>query len=199
MSNRELIRRLIAGEPVERCGFWLGNPHPDTWPILHRHFGTTSEEQLRQRLGDDVRWICPQFYDDAYRDPDGRPLFDASLDRVKHSVAPLAGCETVAEVERFPWPKPEYLNFDSCLRRSPPRRRRLSAQRILDLLLPQSGRPVRHGGVFRQDAHASRRGARGHRQGVRVLLRGQRAVLRLPPAIWSTGSSSATISARSKA
>jgi uroporphyrinogen decarboxylase len=116
MSKRALIRRLISGEPVERCGFWLGNPHPETWPILHRHFGTSSEEQLRQRLGDDVRWICPQFYDDAYQDPEGRTLFDAGLDRVKHRDPPLARCETLAEVEQFPWPKPEYLNFESCLR-----------------------------------------------------------------------------------
>jgi uroporphyrinogen decarboxylase len=115
MSRRELIRRLIAGEPVERCGFWLGNPHPDTWPILHRHFGTSSEEELRRKLGDDVRWICPQFYANAYRDPDGRELFDASLDRSKHSVAPFARCESPAELDAYPWPNPDYLNFDSCL------------------------------------------------------------------------------------
>ena len=115
MSRRNLIRRLIAGEPVERCGFWLGKPHPDTWPILHSYFGTSSEEELRQKLGDDVRWICPQFYPDAYQDPEGRELFDASLDRTKHTVAPLARCEDPAEVEDYPWPNPNYLNFESCL------------------------------------------------------------------------------------
>src|ERR1035437_7838380 len=101
MSRRELIQRLIAGESVERCGFWLGNPAPDTWPILHRYFGTASEEQLRQKLGDDVRWICPQFYKDAYQDPEGRTLFDAGLDRSKHSAPPLAQCEDPAEVEKY--------------------------------------------------------------------------------------------------
>ena len=45
----------------------------------------------------------------------GLALFDAGLDRVKHSRPPLAHCETVEEVERFPWPRPDYLNFDSCL------------------------------------------------------------------------------------
>ncbi len=117
MTSRQLIKRLIARQPVERCGFWLGNPHPDTWPILHRHFGTATEEELRRKLGDEVRWICPQFYPDAYRDPQGRGLFDASLDREKHgSVGPLADCSTVAEVERFPWPDPDCLNFETCLR-----------------------------------------------------------------------------------
>jgi uroporphyrinogen decarboxylase len=115
-SRRETIRAIVGRQPVDRCGFWLGNPHPDTWPILHRHFGTASDEQLRRQLGDDVRWICPQFYEDAYRDPAGRALFDAGLDREKHgSVGPLADC-TLADVEKFPWPNPDYLNFDACLR-----------------------------------------------------------------------------------
>jgi uroporphyrinogen decarboxylase len=116
MSNRELIRRLIGGEPVERCGFWLGNPHPDTWPILHAYFGTTAEEELSQKLGSQLRWICPQFYADAYRDPDGRELFDSGLDRAKHAAPPLADCEDPAEVDRYPWPNPDYLDFESCLR-----------------------------------------------------------------------------------
>jgi uroporphyrinogen decarboxylase len=116
-SRRETIRAIIARRDVPRCGFWLGNPHPDTWPLLHRHFGTHSEEELRLRLGDDVRWICPQFYADAYHDPEGRALFDSGLDREKHgSVGPLAGCASPDEIESFPWPKSEYLNFDSCLR-----------------------------------------------------------------------------------
>jgi uroporphyrinogen decarboxylase len=114
-GRRDLVRRLIAGEAVERCGFWLGNPNVDTWPILHRYFGTTSEEELRQKLGDDCRWICPQFYPGAYRDPDGRQLFDEGLDRKKHMAPPLAHCDTVAEIERFAWPRAEYLDFDACL------------------------------------------------------------------------------------
>jgi uroporphyrinogen decarboxylase len=115
MAKRELIQRLVEGEPVERCGFWLGNPNHETWPILHRHFGTETEEELRQKLNDDCRWICPQFYPDGYRDPQNRPMFDEGLDREKHAVFPLAHCEDPAELDDFPWPNPDYLNFDSCL------------------------------------------------------------------------------------
>ncbi len=100
---------------MERCGFWLGNPHADTWPILHRHFGTTSEEELRRKLGDDVRWICPQFYADVYQDPQCRVLFDVSLDRTQHSHPPLADCQHPDDLRDYPWPDPDYLNFDSCL------------------------------------------------------------------------------------
>jgi len=117
VTTRERIRQIIARKAPAQCGFWLGKPHPDTWPILHKYFGTRDEEELRQKLGDNVRWICPQFYRDAYQDPDGRQLFDSGLDRVKHgSVGPLADCASVKEVESFPWPNPDYLNFESCLR-----------------------------------------------------------------------------------
>ena len=79
-SRRKTIRAIIARQEVSRCGFWLGNPDQNTWPLLHRYFGTQSEEELRKKLGDDVRWICPQFYADAYQDPQGRALFDSGLD-----------------------------------------------------------------------------------------------------------------------
>lgn len=113
--KRELIKRLIAREPVARCGFWAGKPHAETWPRLHRYFGTHTEQALRQMIGDDMIWIRPQSYPDVYQDPSGRKLFDSGLDRAKHAHPPLATCETLSEVEAFPWPDPAFLNFDSCL------------------------------------------------------------------------------------
>jgi len=62
MTGRELIRSIIALKPQERCGFWLGNPYPDTWPIYHAYFGTKTEEELRRKLEDDFRWITPQYF-----------------------------------------------------------------------------------------------------------------------------------------
>jgi len=116
MNSRERIRAIIAGEPADRCGLWLGNPHGDSWPAIHRYFGTETEEEVRQRLGDDFRWICPQFFPDAYRDPDGHDMFDAGLNKKRHGQAgPLADCEDVNELESFPWPSPDYLSFDQCL------------------------------------------------------------------------------------
>jgi uroporphyrinogen decarboxylase len=117
MNSRERIRAIIAGEPADRCGLWLGNPHDESWPALHAHFGTSTEEHLRRRLGDDFRWICPQFFPDAYRDPQGRGMFDAGLGKKRHGQAgPLADCEDLAELDDFPWPNPDCLSFDLCLK-----------------------------------------------------------------------------------
>lgn len=116
MTSRERIRNIIAGQPADRCGLWIGNPHDDSWPGLHAYFGTSSEEELRLKLGDDVRWICPQFFPDVYSDPHGYGMFDSGLNKDIHSQAgPLADCEDVREVEEFPWPNPDYLVFDSTL------------------------------------------------------------------------------------
>ncbi len=113
MTSRERIRAIIAGEEADRPGFWLGNPHHETWPILHAHFGTESEEELRMLLRDDFRWLAPW---DTYRHPDGKPVFD-----MRRPGATLAeggvfeNCESVEEVEAFPWPDPDYLELDAFL------------------------------------------------------------------------------------
>lgn len=117
MNSRERIRALIAGETADRCGFWLGNPYADTWPILHKYFGTNTEEAVRQKLGDDYRWISPQFFLSTYQDfDDKKGMFGERVERGKHeAVGPLTECENISEVESFPWPTPDFLNFDACL------------------------------------------------------------------------------------
>lgn len=116
MTGREIVAAIIAGRAAPRTGFWLGHPHPDTWPLLHAYFGTGSEEDLRLKLGDDLRWITPQFRASSYRDPQGRGLFDAAAFKRFHGQAgPLASAETPADVERFDWPDPDWLDFSECL------------------------------------------------------------------------------------
>ncbi len=117
MNSRERIKAIIAGEPADRCGLWLGDPKEESWPAIHAYLGTRTEEEARLKLGDDFRWICPQWFD-AYKAPDGRGMFDAGLAKERHGQAgPFADCEDAAEVEVFPWPNPDYLSFDACLER----------------------------------------------------------------------------------
>jgi uroporphyrinogen decarboxylase len=119
MTNRERIRSIIAGLPADRCGFWLGNPHPDSWPGLHRYFHTTQEEELRQLLQDDFRWIEPS---SAYHHPQGKPIFDVQRKGKELSIGGyFSDCQDVQQVEDFDWPNPDYLNFSevlNCLRNS---------------------------------------------------------------------------------
>jgi uroporphyrinogen decarboxylase len=117
MNSRQLIKSIISRQGTNpRCGFWLGNPHPDTWPLLHAYFGTSSEEKLRHRLGDDFRWVTPQYMKTTYRHPDGRGIFDYWRYRKHHGEAgPLADCESPPDLESYQWPDPAYLNYNEAL------------------------------------------------------------------------------------
>jgi len=113
MNSRERIKAIINHQTTGRTGFWLGNPHSDTWPIYHRYFKTVTEEEMRLKIGDDVRWICPQLQSGFYRDPDGQGLFDNYI--TKDRKHPLADCEKLEELEKFNWPDPAYLNFNDTI------------------------------------------------------------------------------------
>ena len=113
MNSRERIKNIINRRGSDRAGFWLGNPHQHTWPILHHYFKTKTEEDLRLKIKDDIRWICPQLLPGFYRDPDGHGLFDNYI--TKDGQRLLANCETLAELEKFRWPNPDYINFDDTI------------------------------------------------------------------------------------
>ena len=116
MDSRERIRTIIAGKAADRCGFWLGNPHPDTWPIYCDHFGTGDQREIRRRLGDDYVWICPELHPSSYRHPEGRAMFDLGVKKTRHGQpGPFAECEDPREVDNYEWPDPDFLDFTACL------------------------------------------------------------------------------------
>jgi uroporphyrinogen decarboxylase len=116
MNSRERIRSIIAGRPADRCGLWLGNPDPKSWPALHAYFGTKTEEDLRRKLGDDFRWFCPEFDPAVYQHPEGLPMFDFSFRKtLSGHGGPFEECEDVAEIQNYNWPRAEYLDFSATI------------------------------------------------------------------------------------
>ncbi|MFA6185609.1 MAG: uroporphyrinogen decarboxylase family protein [Phycisphaerae bacterium] len=114
MNSRERIRKIISGKEADRCGFWLGNPDIATWPILHKYFGTSTQEELRLKLGDDFRWICPQFFASVYRHPHNKGMFDIGIKESHGKSGPFAEASHIDEVD-FEWPGVNYIHFDECL------------------------------------------------------------------------------------
>ncbi len=113
MTHRDRLKRIFAGKAADRAGFWMGNPDGESWPGLLRYFGVAEPEAVRRRLDDDYRW----FMAGDYRHPEGRRPYPRG-DAEKHGLSaagPLAGYETVAEVEAFPWPDPAHLDFSATL------------------------------------------------------------------------------------
>lgn len=114
MSSRERLRTIVAGGTPDRPGFWLGNPHPETWPLYLEASGERDGEAVRRALGDDFRWITPQW--SSYRRPDGRPLWDVQRrGAADSSGAVFTDTTDPAEVEDFDWPDPDHLDFGETL------------------------------------------------------------------------------------
>jgi uroporphyrinogen decarboxylase len=116
MDSRERLKRIIGGESADRCGLWLGNPHAETWPIYHKHFGTQSEEDFRKLLQDDFRWMSPQLMENTYRHPQGKDMFDVGLSKKVHSKGPLSEVQDIQALEDFEWPNVKYLHFEHALK-----------------------------------------------------------------------------------
>jgi uroporphyrinogen decarboxylase len=109
MKSRERVGMIISGKGADSCGFWLGNPHPDSWPGIHKYFKTRSQEVLRKKLHDDFRWMPPP---NCYKDPKNRPFFYRMNKRKvlgPHGIC--ADIETLKDVENIHFPDPDYLDF----------------------------------------------------------------------------------------
>jgi len=113
MTPRQRLRNIISGEPADRTGFWLGNPHADTWPIYHAFFHTQSEEDLRLKLGDDFRWL--PVWD--YHHPKNTPLFHIPHKTSHGSAGPFANCKDPHELDDYDWPQVQYVDFQPTLDR----------------------------------------------------------------------------------
>lgn len=117
MTPREHVRAMIAGAPVTHCAFWVGRPPEETQQKLHAVLGTSSLEEIQQRLGDHVRWIGPQHFATTYRHPDGlsmRPWREVN----PHGLSGrgmLAETATLDDLARIPFPETRHLDFSDSL------------------------------------------------------------------------------------
>lgn len=117
MTGREQFQAILRCQSAH-SGFWHGNPHPDSLPQYCQYFGVEDDYGLSRALGDTLVWVMPEAWH-CWRHPQGLPMFDIMGGRVKHSLnegGVFAICEDAAEVERFPWPDPQYLDFAEAVR-----------------------------------------------------------------------------------
>lgn len=111
MNSREKVKRIFERSSEGTIGFWTGNPHGETAKIYMEKLNYTNMEELFGYLHDDCRWVIA---DSAYKHPEGKPMFDVLGGKERSSLGEegcFAECESLQEVEDYPWPNPDYLDF----------------------------------------------------------------------------------------
>lgn len=141
MNGKERINAILDKKPVDRPGFWLGNPADDAKEIYAEALGisikTPKQESstsnsilkasklfdedvlLHEKLGSDLFWVSPELDPNVYQHPGGKPMFDIFGGKPRESLTQpgiFAECEDIKEVEAFEWPNPDYLKFDETLK-----------------------------------------------------------------------------------
>jgi len=114
MTKRERVRAIFGRRQADRTGFWMGRPRADSWPAYFSAFGLSTEEEVRQMLGDDYRWII--FQGTCYKHPEGKPIFvNPRQSEGLSAPGALADCDSVRQVEELEWPDCSYLDFSEWL------------------------------------------------------------------------------------
>ncbi len=113
MNSREKVLNIFKRKANGERAFWTGHLNDATVPIYASKWGLEPErEAIYSFLEDDCRWVIANA---GYKHPEGKPIFDCSYGINRGSSLSAAGCfadaETIADIERYPWPDTKYLDF----------------------------------------------------------------------------------------
>jgi uroporphyrinogen decarboxylase len=116
MNSREKIRKIFELKSDGVSGYWTGSPHKDAAEIYMKKLKVPDREGIFKYLKDDCRHFPA---DRGYIHPEGKPMFDiyGGKEKISHSQPGcFAECENISEVNKYPWPNPDYLNYSEVLK-----------------------------------------------------------------------------------
>ncbi len=112
MTSREKVFRIFDRRSTGEGAMWTGHPNDKTIPIYAEKWGIEpTREAIFQFLNDDCRWFTA---DSGYHHPSGRPSIYPSYGTERHTLSAegcFANAETIADIEKYPWPDPAYCDF----------------------------------------------------------------------------------------
>jgi uroporphyrinogen decarboxylase len=113
MNSREIVKSMFEHKNTDGLAYWTGHPNGATVPLMAAEWGIPQDyEAIYSYLDDDCRWIS---CDSGYISPDGRPALDATYGGHRRHALASGGCfadvETIAEVEKYPWPDASRCDF----------------------------------------------------------------------------------------
>ncbi|MBN1343093.1 MAG: hypothetical protein JXQ73_10460 [Phycisphaerae bacterium] len=120
MTSRERVRAAFAhSEPdVTPCDYF---GTPEIHRALLAHFGVTSDDDLHDRLGTDIRLINPPYVGPALDAPEGaivdvwgvirRPMPNEYGEYAEPVNLPFAEWTTLEEAEAYAWPSADWYDY----------------------------------------------------------------------------------------
>ena len=127
MTHRERILAAINHQPVDRLPTDIWAVH-EVWDALLAHFGTEDKMEVYQQLEiDGIIWLWPKYIGPPVPEEcDGgfkRDFQAWGLRYKKQEFAggvywetihhPLAAAETIDDLKAYPWPDPDWYDYDS--------------------------------------------------------------------------------------
>lgn len=121
MTSRERVLAAFAYKEPDRVPAWMG-ASPEFRELARSFFGLKSDEDLSIHIGDDFRRVYARFAGPADRSPDSHFSFPGATSRTPFGVErhgygygqplhhPLAEARTIADLDRFSWPDPAWLD-----------------------------------------------------------------------------------------
>jgi uroporphyrinogen decarboxylase len=121
MTSRERVLAVFAGEVPDRVPCWLG-ASPEWKALAKARAGLATDEDLALFAGDDFRRVSAKYAgppesspDRAFRHPEATSRTPFGVERTGYGYGqplehPLAEARTVADVERYPWPDPAWMD-----------------------------------------------------------------------------------------
>lgn len=117
MTSREKVLEVFNRKSTSGGAMWTGHPNDATVPIYAEKWGIEpTREAIFRFLNDDCRWFTA---DSGYHHPQGLPAIDPAYGTERHTLSAegcFANAETVADIEKYPWPNPDYCDFTEIYR-----------------------------------------------------------------------------------
>jgi len=121
MTPRERILASLRRQPVDRLptDIWAT---PEIWQRLYDHFGVTTEIEVYDHLEiDGIPIITPPYIGPPLRREDGLRFNEWGMasrvqdygagDYNEEVVFPLAEAETIADIDAYEWPSPDWYDY----------------------------------------------------------------------------------------
>jgi uroporphyrinogen decarboxylase len=121
MTSRERVLAVFAGEIPDRVPAWLG-ASPEWKALAKARAGLKTDEALARFVGDDFRRVHAKYAGPAACSPNSAFVHPEATARTPFGVErtgygygqpvehPLAHARTVADIERYPWPDPAWMD-----------------------------------------------------------------------------------------